>query len=240
MTDFLEALLDLPQEEEEMWLELPLLAWGRRPDTDGAHAQTRRPGRASEGSSLSAASARRTALTEAEAGVGSGAGAEAEAGTEAEAAVQPQAPLRGAAGARQAEETAAGAARRQIVDRLRNARRALGDWQAGGSAGLPDRAVEAARDALVRGTAFSLAQHPGGGQYAAADAAHHARISSEETSVGGAAALERRLARSGVRPAAVQRFGGEQASAEAEPDLEELDRRVRRDARRYDGALTLY
>lgn len=222
-----------------MWLELPLPAWGRRPDAEGARAQTRGPGREPEGTSLSAAPARRTALTEAEAGVWSGAGAEAEAGTEAEAAVQPPVPLRGAAWARQAEETAAGAARRQIVDRLRNARRAF-DVRGGGYAGLPDRAVEAARDALVRGTAFSLAQHPGGGQYAAADAAHHARISSEETSVGGAAALERRLARSGVRPAAVQRFGGEQASAEAEPDLEELDRRVRRDARRYDGALTLY
>lgn len=236
MTDFLEALLDLPQEEEEMWLELPLPAWGRRPGTDGERAQTRGPGRAAEGTSLSAASAQRTALTEAEAGVGIGAGAEAGA----EAAVQPPVPLRGAARARQAEETAVGAAQRRRADPLRRARSALGGGRGGGYAGPLDRALEAARDALVRGTAFSLAQHPGGREYAAADAARYARVSSGEASAGGAAALERRLARSGVRPPAVLRSDGEQVTVEAGPDLEELDRRVRRDARRYDGALTLY
>ena len=61
---------------------------------------------------------------------------------------------------------------------------------------------------------------------------------------GSAAALERRLARSAARTAAgpprADMEAAEHADKAAGLGLEELDRRVRRDARRYDGGLTAY
>lgn len=262
MTDFLELLLDLPQEEEEMGLELRLPSEGRRPDTAVEHVQGHAPGGAAEGMLLSkgpaeetllpARLARHPASAETETPVQAGTQprgelwvkvpvySEVRAGTLPQGETRTGVPPYSEVWARQGEYTASGVLQPRKGEEAPGGQTAPVVRRFSGFAGLPDRAVEAVWDALDRGAAFPLAQHSGSGQYAGAAAVRYSRVSASEFSAGGAAVLEHRLARSGVRPAAVQRMDGDQITVEAEPDLEELDRRVRRDARRYDGALTLY
>lgn len=224
MTDLLEALLDLPQEEEEICIGLRLPWEGRRPSTVAERVQANRSSGMAERALLPAGPVRREALTERAALV--------QAGTLpcGEARLRPEARTA-------SEEVRLYRGAETTVPQAGQA----GRWS-GGYAALPDLAVEAVRDPLIRGTVFALGRHhgQGSGQHGGADTVPRSPISSREASAGWAAALERRLARSGVRPAAVRPIDDGQATVETGPDLEELDRRVRRDARRYDGALTLY
>lgn len=118
-----------------------------------------------------------------------------------------------------------------------------GAYRADRPGDLPARAVESAREVLAGGGVSGLwrsgTRIPA--QYPLAPPAQ--RAAGAAVSDSAAAALERRLARSAAWAAPPPRTQGsaeERDAAGAGLGLEELDRRVRRDARRYDGILTPY
>lgn len=227
MTDFLEQLLELLEEEEERESGLHLASAELTPaGTDGGEDPV---GRGLAGGDVGGAES---------AGPPS-------IGPASDKAVLRQTESGPDRSVRRDRPAALGTARggTRAVGRMAEAAGEAAVWETAGKRPLPPsprqsgvppaRAAEEMPDALAgEWTAMVLSQPGSGGHYAGAAPGESA------------AALERRLARSAARTAGqppradIER--AEHADKAAGLDLEELDRRVRRDARRYDGGLTAY